>query len=58
MFFFHFISCVINNNDFWLGRSIAEVIDVGTPADWVKITVRETVSTYSLFSSHRIYNNC
>lgn len=41
---------MINNIDFWLSRSIAEVIDVGTPADWVKITVRETKDCFEIYA--------
>ncbi|KAG2254493.1 hypothetical protein Bca4012_058077 [Brassica carinata] len=31
-------------------QSIAEVIDVGPPADWVKITVRETKDCFEIFA--------
>lgn len=31
---------------FWRYRSVAEVVDVGPLADWVKINVKETVSNF------------
>ncbi|KAJ0255960.1 AT-rich interactive domain-containing protein 6 [Hirschfeldia incana] len=31
-------------------QSIAEVVDVGPPADWVKITVRETKDCFEIFA--------
>lgn len=33
---------------FSFGRVVTSVVDIGPPADWVKINVRETVSLLSL----------
>lgn len=41
---------------FWLLRSVADVVDDGPIADWVKITVKETVSYFcTIATKHRLF---
>lgn len=44
---------VFSDQGYWFssGRLVTAVVDVGPPADWVKINVRETVSLFLVYFS-------
>lgn len=48
LFFFFFGSDQIKGYVFSSGRVVTTVVDLGPPADWVKINVRETVSVFCI----------
>lgn len=40
----------IKGTCFSFGRVVSSIVDIGPPADWVKINVRETVSLFGHYA--------
>lgn len=47
----------VKANWFSFGRLVTTVVDVGPPADWVKINVRENVSIFVYLLSYIFISN-